>query len=101
LAYRVEIADRARIDLKRIYRDIDASSSATARPWFDRLEAVILSLEDHPARGAPTPENASLRQVFHGRKPNVYRVIYAIDSIGGVVTVPHVRHGRRDAFVPR
>ncbi len=101
MAYRVEIADRARIDLKRIYRDIVASSSSPARAWFDRLESAILSLAEHPARGAPTPEDAALRQVFHGRKPNVYRVIYAIDSIGGVVNVLHVRHGRRDAFVPR
>jgi toxin ParE1/3/4 len=98
LAFRVELANRAERDLRRIYRDIDASSSAAARSWFDRLEATILGLDERPARGSPTPEDATLRQLLHGRRPNVYRVIYIVDDVRKVVTVLHIRHGRRDAI---
>jgi hypothetical protein len=45
------------------------------------------------------PEDSRLRHLLHGRKPNLYRVIYAIDDEREVVTVLHIRHGRRDAFV--
>lgn len=98
MPYRVDVADRAARDLRRLYREIEASSSATARSWFDRLEATIIALDENPARGARTPEDPRLRQLLHGRKPNVYRVIYEVDDLRRVVTVLHIRHGRRDAF---
>jgi len=72
--------------------------SVQAHAWFNGLERLVLSLAEHPARGAVIPEDGSLRHLLYGRKPNVYRVIYEIDEQNGVVTVLHIRHGRRDAF---
>ena len=58
----------------------------------------MLSLADHPARGAITPEAARCRHLLHGRKPHVYRIIYTLDERRRIVSVLHIRHGARDAF---
>jgi toxin ParE1/3/4 len=95
MTYRVELTDRARRDLERLYRAINAASSERARVWFNGLEAAVLSLDAHPARCPVTPEDPALRHRLYGRKGHVYRVIYAIDVPRRVVTVLHVRHGAR------
>lgn len=101
MAYRVELTERAARDLVYIYQTIEAGTSARAHAWFNRLEQLILSLEEQPSRGTPIHEDARYRQLLHGRKPNVYRVIYAIDEQTREVMVLHIRNGRRDAFVSR
>jgi len=98
MPYRVELTERAARDLEHIYQTINAETSAQAHAWFNRLERLIFSLEEQPARGSAIPEDARFRHLLHGRKPNVYRVIYEIDERNSVVTVLHIRHGRRDAF---
>lgn len=98
MAYRVELTERAARDLERIYQAISAETSARAHTWFNRLERLILSLDEQAARGSTIPEDARFRHLLHGRKPNVYRVIYDIDERNEVVTVLHVRHARRDVF---
>lgn len=98
MAYRVDLTARAEQDLIRIYRHIEAERSERAQVWFNGLERVVQGLESHPARGAPVAEDPALRQVFHGRKPHVYRVIYRIDEIDRSVLVLHIRHGARDSL---
>ncbi len=101
MAYRVDLTERAARDLSHLYRTINAESSAQAHAWFNRLERVILSLDENPARGSIIPEDANLRHLLYGRRRNVYRIIYAIDEHSRVVTVLHIRHGARDGFTPR
>jgi toxin ParE1/3/4 len=60
----------------------------------------FFSLDEHPTRAPVIPEDDSLRHLLYGRKPNVYRIIYAIDERSRVVTVLHIRHGARKAFTP-
>jgi plasmid stabilization system protein ParE len=98
MAYRVDIADRAVRNLRRIYASIDAEGTERAREWFNGLEDAVFSLDQHPARGAPIPEHSGLRQVLYGRKRYRYRIIYAIDESKRIVTVIHIRHGSRAAF---
>jgi len=100
MAYRVELTERAARDLGRIYRTINTDGSARARDWFNGLEKAIFSLDEHPARAPVIPEDDSPRHLLYGRKPNVYRIIYAIDERSHVVTVLHIRHGARKAFEP-
>jgi plasmid stabilization system protein ParE len=100
MAYRVELTDRAARDLRRIYLTINAEDDAQARTWFNGLERAILSLDEHPARGAVIPEDANFRHLLYGRRRHIYRVIYAIDKRSRVVTVLHIRYGARDAFKP-
>ena len=100
MAYRVDLTERAARNLGRIYRTIDAEAASLARTWFTGLEQAILSLDEHPARGASTPEDGSLRHLLYGRGRHRYRIIYAIDETNRFVTVLHIRHGARDAFMP-
>jgi toxin ParE1/3/4 len=100
MAYRVELTARAARDLRRIYVQIDAANSERARDWFNRLEAAIFSLDEHPARSPVTPEDANLRHLLYGGRGHVYRVIYAIDQQNRTVTILHIRHGSRQAWSP-
>jgi plasmid stabilization system protein ParE len=100
MAYRVDITQRAECDLDRLYLTIEADSSEQARVWFNGLERTVLSLDEHPARGAPIPEGGALRHLLYGRKGHRYRIIYAIDDASSTVTVLHIRHGARDVFRP-
>ncbi len=100
MAYRVDLTERAARNLRRIYLTINAVDSTQASAWFDGLEKLVLSLDEHPARGAPLPEDDNLRQLLYGRKGHRYRIIYAIDARNRIVTVLHIRHGARDTFKP-
>ena len=96
VVWRVKLAERALRDLDHIYAHIEAASSVHAAQWFARLEQAIFSLEHLPQRGARVPEEAGLRQLLHGRKPYVYRVIYEVDDATATVHVLHIRGPRRD-----
>ena len=100
MVYRVDLTERAERDLRRLYLTINVAHSAQARSWFIGLEHAIFGLAEQPARNPSIPEDVSLRHALYGRGRNVYRIIYAIDEPGQVVTVLHIRHGARDAFVP-
>lgn len=100
MTFRVDLTSRATRDLTRLYRRIDAQNHDNAALWFNGLEAAIFSLDANPARGAPTPEDPGLRQLFYGAKPRFYRIIYKIDEGRRLVTVLHIRYGARQAFAP-
>ena len=96
MAWVVRLANRALRDLDHIYAYVEAASSTQAAQWFARLEQAILGLEHLPQRGARVPENSGLRQLLHGRKPHVYRVIYEVDVATSTVHVLHIRGPRRN-----
>lgn len=98
MAYQVSISARAGRDLARLYDDINASDSETARRWYSGLKQSILSLEESPNRCAATPENRKLRHLLYGDKPYVYRVIYRVLKKEKRVEILHIRHGARRRF---
>ena len=65
--------------------------------WFLQLEEAISSLATFPERCHLAHESVQfpfeVRQLLYGRRPHVYRILFAID--GAIVTILHVRHGRR------
>lgn len=98
--YRVELTDRATLDLAAIYDFVEADQVEAAARWFNELEILILSLDHLPERGATTGEDRRLRQLLHGNKPHFYRIIYSIDQQAKNVLVLHIRHRARGAFSP-
>jgi toxin ParE1/3/4 len=96
MAYRVRLTDRALRDLTLIYTQIEAASSPQAARWFERLEQEIFRLEQYPNRGTRVPGDTGLRQLLHGRKPYVYRVIYEVNDGRSTVHVLHIRAPRQD-----
>jgi len=95
MTYRVELTARAARDLKRIFRYINAESSPSAFAWFNELETAIFSLDQHPERSPAAPENRALRHLLFGKRPSVYRIIFAIGERDRIVRVLHIRHGAR------
>ncbi len=98
MAYRVELTARAGRDLRHLYLRIHADDSAQAIAWFNRLQAIVYSLEKIPHQGATTPESKKLHHLHYGNKPHIYRVIYRVDERTKKVMVLHIRHGARDLF---
>ena len=98
MIYRVELTGRATRDLKQIYEHIHTEDSAQAFAWFNGLEALVYSLDQHPERGAITTENKRLRHLLYGNKPHIYRIIYRVAARTKKVEVVHIRHGARDEF---
>jgi plasmid stabilization system protein ParE len=80
MAYRVDLTERAARNLRRIYLIINAEDSAQARTWLNEVEQAALSLDEHPARGAPVSEDSNLRHLLYGCRRHRYRIIYAIDA---------------------
>ena len=70
MAYRVELTARAGRNLRTLYRNIHAEDSAQAQAWFNGLERAVLSLDEHPSRCPPTPEDPTLRHLLYGTKPD-------------------------------
>lgn len=76
-------------------RDPDAAAN-----WFDSIYDSIGSLEIFPERCPLAPEskylNREIREIFHGRRQNKYRILF--DVTEHEVHVLHVRHGARLAL---
>jgi plasmid stabilization system protein ParE len=98
MAYLVKLSSRAQRDLAHLYREINAADSAAALQWYRGFKEAILSLEEHPNRCPPAPENGKLRHLLYGSKPHVYRAIYRVVEKQKQVEVLHIRHGARRVF---
>ena len=68
-----------------------------AERWFNSIYDTIGSLEIFPERCPLAPESKSfkqgIREIFHGRRQNKYRILFTVS--GNEVHVLHVRHGAR------
>jgi toxin ParE1/3/4 len=95
MRYLVRLAERALRDMEDIYRSIGADASGPAFAWFNGLAEAIYSLERFPNRGPVGLESKKLRHLLFGKKPHVYRIIYAVDKRNHLVNVLHIRHGAR------
>ena len=100
MQYLVRLSDRALRDLEAIFEFIKADSSERAFQWFNDLAEAIYSLERLPERGAVTQEDKKLRQLLFGKKPNTYRIIYALDKRKNTAVVLHIRHSARATLSP-
>jgi plasmid stabilization system protein ParE len=81
--------------MEAIYEFIEADSSESAAAWFNKRSQAVYSLEQYPNRGTVIPENEKLRQLLFGGKPNIYRIIYAVNKRNAAVNILHIRHGVR------
>jgi plasmid stabilization system protein ParE len=98
MAFRVELSDRAQADITAIYDWLRSQQAGDAgERWFVALREAISSLSSLPLRCPVAPESrespVEVRQLLYGRKPHVYRILFAVE--GDVVRVLHLRHGLR------
>ena len=59
---------------------------------------TLRSPERYAERGRVIPENKKLRHLLFGKKPTVYRIIYAVDKSRLAANIVHIRHGARSAL---
>lgn len=96
--FRVELSEQAQRDIAAIYDWLQSQQAGDAgERWFLALRAAVASLTSLPSRCPLAPENrdspVDVRHLLYGRRPHVYRILFAIE--GDVVQVLHIRHGRR------
>lgn len=104
MAYRVEIARTAEVELEELYLWVVARAPRQGAKWFNGLERAVLSLDQLPKRCPVAPENINpdqpVRVLSYGRKPHVYRVFFTVNDTAEAVRVVHIRHRARTAPVP-
>jgi len=78
--YRLEIDERAEVQLDKLPKDV-----------FEKANTVILSLKDNPRpRGVKKLEG--IKDGWRIEVKRKYRILYTIDDKGKVVTIFKVRH---------
>jgi plasmid stabilization system protein ParE len=103
LTYRVVFTARARADAIGQFRYLADRSPAAAARWYAGLEKALARLSERP-RIHPVAEEESeqlgitLRQMLHGRRPGVFRILFTIE--GDTVTLHYIRHAARGPIEP-
>ena len=99
---RVEITRRAAREIEDQYRWLAERWPAAADRLRDSLLAAVGSLEKNPERCPEALEaewyGPGLRQLLHGRRRRIYRILFEIR--GDVVLVVRVRHSAQDLLGP-
>ena len=99
MTYRIVLQPRAERDIRdaaRYLLEVSKSRAAALR-WVRGVRAKIETLQTHPHR-CPVDEDSEafgreVRVLLHGKRPGVYRILFAIE--GDVVHVLTVRHAAR------
>ena len=96
--FRVELSQQAQRDIAAVYDWLQSQQAGEAgERWFVALRTAVASLGNLPARCPIAPESRDspieVRHLLYGRRPHVYRILFAIE--GDIVQVLHIRHGRR------
>lgn len=104
MAYRVEIARHADVELEELYLWVVARAPHQGAKWFNGVERAVLSLDQLPKRCPVAPESINpdqpVRVLSYGRKPHVYRVFFTVNDTTEAVRVVHIRHRARTSPVP-
>jgi toxin ParE1/3/4 len=104
MAYRVELAKSAEVQLEELYLWVVERAPSQGAAWFNGLERAILSLAQLPKRCRIAPEsfdpNQPVRVLSYGRSPHVYRVFFTVEERANVVRVVHVQRGARQRPTP-
>ena len=98
MAYRVRLADPAKLDADHIYEWVVERSPLHGPEWFNGLLQALGSLSENPQRCPLAPESRELgediRQLIYGKRRGRYRILYRIR--GDEVEVLHIRHGAQE-----
>jgi plasmid stabilization system protein ParE len=97
MTYRVVLQRLAIEDLSEAYEWAARAAPQTSTRWLDRFESALRTLDERPERCPFAPENrkvdAALREFLFGRRPNMFRAIFLIDS--DTVRILRIRRGQR------
>ena len=99
MARTVVVRPVANANLREFSRSIARRvSAASAARWVTTIGAAIARLATEADRFPQADEagdvGLDLREMLHGRRPHVYRILFTID--GDTVNVLRVRHAAQD-----
>jgi plasmid stabilization system protein ParE len=102
MEYRVEISAQATLDAEEVVERISRQYPRMAARWKAGLIEAIEALNLFPERFPLAPEAAAfheeIRQQFHGKRRNKYRILFTIH--GDTVRVLRILHGARRSLNP-
>lgn len=97
MTYQIKFEPGAEEDLENAFLWILERPPTHARPWRDRLEETLTTLEHNPQRCPLAPENEAfnedVRQLLYGKRGGVYRILFAVRE--NTVHILHIRHAAR------
>ena len=103
MAHAIIVNPRARAEIRSNAEWLRQNySAASAARWNTSIVAAIGTLANHPER-CPLAEESpdlglDLRELLHGRRRHVFRILFTID--GETVYVHSVRHASQDRLTP-
>ena len=99
MRYSLGLMPQAQADIAEAFAYLSEHSPEAARRWYETVRDAIRTLDEMPARCALAPEAAKLgvplRQMLHGKRPGIYRIVFRVLEDAGEVHVLAVRHGAR------
>lgn len=100
MGFKIEYSQRAEADLDAILTWlIEQQAGHAGLRWFEGLQAAVDTLRELPQRCPLMKKdprvNFEVRQLFYGKKPHVFRVLFRI--IGHNVIVLRIRRGKQSA----
>lgn len=101
MKYTILIQPSAKADLFEIRTWLLETSPDYADKWLWGITQAINSLANFPERCPLSPESdafdIAVRQLLHGKKPHVYRILFTIEE--NTVSILRVRHTRQQRFL--
>ena len=98
MTFRVKITRLAAHEVKKTHSWLAKRMPKSAERWRTALLRAIESLATQPDRCPEAPEaewyGPQLRQLLHGRRPHVYRIL--VEIRGKEVVILRVRHSRQE-----
>jgi len=101
MSFHVLIARKAAREIEEHFNWLAERSEAAANRWRNSLLEAIDSLEDNLDRCPEAPEaewHEGLRQLLHGKRRQVHRILFEIR--GPTVVVLRVRHSAQNFLGP-
>jgi plasmid stabilization system protein ParE len=103
MTYRIFIEATAERQIRAAVRwKTENASPTVAARWYNGLLKKVASLRTHPTRCPIAAENdkfpIEIRELLHGRRRNVFRIIFTIRD--DTVSVLFVHHGAQQELEP-
>ena len=99
MGYRLVVLPQAEADIAEVFLYLNLRSPEAAERWYRTVKLEIGTLTEWPSRCPLARESEQLgfelRQLLHGKKPSVYRIIFRVVEENKAVHVLAVRHGAR------
>lgn len=102
MIYKVDVTERAYADAEDYFEGLALRSRERAERWYRGLIGAFDSLAKLPRRCPIAAESGTfpheIRELLHGKRPHVHRIIYKIE--GEAVVILFVHHASRGELSP-